>query len=383
MIIELIDEAVAAGARQSRACEVVGIDARTLQRWREQDIGDDRRNGPRSPPSNRLSAAERQRIVEVVTSRKFRELSPWQIVPRLADAGEYLASEATMYRILREQGLQRHRRAERPASGSRPKPLCAGSPNSVWCWDITYLPSARRGCFFYLYLIEDLYSRAIVGWEVHEAESMELAANLVEHCCEREKVSKDELAVHADNGGPMKGSTMLATMRRLGVMSSFSRPGTPDDNPFAEALFKTMKYRPWYPKRPFESLEKARAWVASFVDWYNHEHLHSAIGFVTPSERHQGLDEDVRNRRRQVYERAQSRHPERWSCAPRAWQAPDLVVLNPARDRARPARCSEPSPKVPSAHRPRKCNAAARNPRQGRRRRSRSESERSGEPLRG
>ena len=187
-----------------------------------------------------------------------------------------------------------------------------------------------KGAFFYLYLILDLYSRKIVGWEIFEAESAEHAAQLVQRAVLAEGCVDQPLVLHSDNGSPMKGATLLETLYRLGVVSSYSRPRVSNDNPFSEALFRTCKYRPGYPEQGFASLQTARDWVQRFVRWYNHEHRHSAIQFVTPHERHEGLDHAILENRKAVYEEAKTRHPERWSGATRNWDPVTEVRLNPA-----------------------------------------------------
>jgi putative transposase len=288
MILGLIDEAIQAGARQQDACEILELDPRTVQRWKAQGIGEDRRAGPRSAPANQISSEERAAIVALLCSPEYRDLPVSQIVPRLADEGEYLASESTMYRVLREEKLAAHRSTARPPRNTRPRELVATGPNQVWSWDITYLRSPIRGAFFYLYMIVDVWSRKVVGAEVHEAESTDLAAVLLRRACAREGIEPGQLVLHADNGGPMKGATLQATLELLGIAASFSRPRVSDDNAVSEALFKTVKYRPEYPSGPFGSLEAAREWVAWFVRWYNTEHRHSQITFVTPDQRHTG-----------------------------------------------------------------------------------------------
>ncbi len=329
MILGLVAEARRAGARLKRACETIGLAVRTLQRWRRQGGGEDLRQGPLSEPPNKLSAAERQELLEVVSSPEYCDLSPHQIVPRLADEGRYLASEATIYRFLRDEELLAHRERSRPAVVWRTPEHIATGPNQVWSWDITYLRSPVRGSFFYLYLILDVWSRKIMGARVFREESMDLAAELFEQTCQRHDLDPEGIVLHSDNGGPMKGSTMLATLRRLGVVASFSRPRVSDDNAYSEALFRTLKYRPEYPSDPFASLEEASRWVEGFVRWYNEEHLHSAIRFVTPEDRHSGREEKILERRRRVYERARRRHPDRWSGATRNWDPIATVVLNP------------------------------------------------------
>lgn len=312
------------------ACELLGLDERTVQRWRAQDIGDDRRAGPTTPPRNKLSDAERQKIIEVVNQPEFRDLSPTQIVPILAERGIYVGSESTMYRFLREQGQLAHRAASRaPQSRSRPGELVATAPNQVWSWDITYLPSSLKGAFHFLYMVMDIFSRKIVGWAVHDAENSADAATLIRSACMAENIGDSSLVLHSDNGGPMKGATMLATLHELGVVHSFSRPSVSNDNPFSEALFRTTKYRPEYPTRPFASIDEARTWCTWFVHWYNHEHRHSGIRYVTPHQRHCGEEAGVLEQRMRTYQQARNRSPHRWSGKERNWTRVDVVRLNP------------------------------------------------------
>ena len=329
MTLEHLNEATAAGARQSEACDIIGLSARTVQRWHKDDGGQDQRKGPHRRPQNALSDTERHKVLQTANRPEYRNLSPKQIVPKLAQKGEYLASESTFYRLLHQHKQLAHRqRSTAPHKRSKPR-LVAQSPNEVWTWDITYLRSSVRGMFFYLYLVLDIYSRKIVGWTVEQTESMELSSALLEQTCQQLGVDPKGIVLHSDNGGPMKGSTMLATLQRLGIVPSFSRPSVSDDNPFSEALFRTLKYRPEYPSKPFASLEEARNWVAAFVTWYNTDHLHSAIRFVTPDDRHFGREQEVLARRHKTYEQAQLRHPERWSGATRNWQPVGPVYLNP------------------------------------------------------
>lgn len=321
--------AVASGARRAAAARESGVAPRTIERWRHG--GEDRRAGPLSPAANRLTDVERRRILAVAASPEHRDLSPKQIVPRLADRGVYVGSEASFYRVLRVAGQSAHRARSRPANPRRPLVLVAAKPNAVWSWDITYLRSNVRGLFFRLYLVMDVFSRKITGWSVHEEEDGVFAAQLVERAALAEGVVRGELTLHADNGGPMKASTLLAKLEALGVAASFSRPRTSDDNPFSEALFRTLKYRPEFPAAPFESIDAARAWVARFVHWYNEIHLHSGIGYVTPSSRHQGKDEAILAARRDVYTAARRRNPGRWSGDVRDCDAVGPVTLNPQR----------------------------------------------------
>lgn len=332
MILAAIAEAQASGARLAPACRVVGISARTVERWRAQPDGDDGRCGPRHRPSNALSVVEETQVVSVLTSSRYSGLSPKQLVPRLADEGLYLASESTMYRLQRRHGL----RANKPTtSRTHVTRACtvhqATRPNQVWSWDITWLPTTVRGVYLYLYLVMDVWSRRIVGWRVAERESADVAAALVTQACSDGNVDPRGLVLHSDNGSPMRGSTMTSTLQWLGVVPSFSRPHVADDNPYSEALFRTMKHTPTYPRLPFADLASAQRWVARFVGWYNAEHRHSAIRYVTPDERHHGLEHDVLAHRRELYERARSANPERWTGPTRNWAPVELVVLNPER----------------------------------------------------
>lgn len=329
MIVGLVEEAVRAGARRDKACEVIGLCARTLARWCAEGGGKDGRAEAGVSPAHKLTEAEKAQIVAHATSSEYRDLSPRQIVPLLADKGIYVASESSFYRVLHEAGLMTHREPSRPRTNRRPPEHVATAPNTVWSWDITYLRSPVRGIYYYLYLVIDVFSRKVVACAVHDVESAELASNLVERACEREGVVRDTLVLHADNGGPMKGSTMLTTLQRLGVVASFSRPSVSDDNPFAEAIFRTLKYRPGYPKKPFVDLPAATAWVDGFVRWYNSEHLHSGIRFVRPSDRHEGRENAILAARHGLYTKAKARAPRRWTRETRNWTPVGAVRLNP------------------------------------------------------
>lgn len=331
MAMSVIDEAVAAGARMHNACQMLGISERTLGRWRKRASLADARKGASKHCPQALTEQDTQRIVQVCNSPEYQSLPPSQIVPRLADAGVYIASESSFYRVLRAQGqVQRRGRARTPRKISKPQAVTATAPGQVWSWDITYLPSTVRGQFLKLYLVMDIYSRMIVGWEVHEQESASHAAQLITKACLRHQVARHQLVLHSDNGGPMKGATMLATLQRLGVVASFSRPSVSDDNPYSESLFRTLKYGPSYPDKPFADVAAARQWVQGFVRWYNQEHRHSGIRFVTPAQRHARLDDELLVRRAGVYETAKKAMPQRWrGRAVRNWQPIEKVWLNP------------------------------------------------------
>jgi transposase InsO family protein len=332
-LISLISEATLAGARQAHACNIMGLSARTVQRWQRGEPGAvDGRSLRHHEPCHKLSADERAELLAVANSPEFGHLPPSQIVPRLADQQRYIASESTFYRVLKAEKQLAHRRSERPAHArSKPRSVCADAPNQLYSWDITYLPTTIRGQYFYLYLFLDVFSRKIVGWQVYAEESSALASGVLRDLCAREAIQPDQVILHSDNGGSMKGATMLATLQALGVMPSLSRPGVSNDNPYSESLFKTLKYRPAYPLKAFDTLFAARTWVSELVRWYNHEHRHSAIRFVTPAQRHANLDQDILDRRAALYESARQRNPLRWKGRTRNWQRVNAVHLNPDR----------------------------------------------------
>jgi len=246
----------------------------------------------------------------------YASLPPGQIVPRLATQGAYIASEASFYRILREADEHHRRgRSRPPRPAAEPPRLVARAPNEVWTWDISWLPGPVKGLFFYLSLIVDLYSRKILGWEVYTRESAEYAAEVVRRAVLAEGCVGQPLVLHADNGSPLKGETLLETLYWLGIATSSSRPRTSNDNPYSEALFRTCKYCPAYPTPGFASLEEARAWMQPFVYGYNHKHCPRGIRLVTPQQRHSGQDQAILAQRQAICEQPRAPHPERWSRA--------------------------------------------------------------------
>lgn len=259
-------------------------------------------------------------------------MPPCEIVPTLADEGTYIASESTFYRILREEKMQNHRgRYQKPRKYAKPTSYCATASNQVWTWDITYLNGPVKGLFYYLYLIVDLFSRDIVGWEVWEEESAFHASELIRRACLAQgRLTTQPLVLHSDNGSPMKGATMLETLYALGITPSNSRPRVSNDNPYSESIFKTLKYRPNYQPKGFENIDKARRWCKRFVQWYRYEHHHSGIKFLKPAERHSGKSAEILANRTEVYQTARLAHPERWNGrATRDWNDINEVYLNP------------------------------------------------------
>ena len=326
------------GARLRLACETAGIDVRTLQRWKLREglvSGDGRPQALRPVPAHALSQAERAQLLCVANEPRFAAVPPARIVPMLADEGVYLASESSFARVLRAHGQSRRRgRARAPHAVRPPTTHTATAPRQVWCWDMTYLPATVMGRWFYLYLILDLYSRKIVGWEVHERDDSDHAAHLVRRTALAEGIAAlaNKPVLHGDNGSTLKATTVLAMLNWLGVKPSYSRPRVSDDNAYAESLFRTAKYRPEFPAKGFTDLAAARAWAVGFVDWYNVDHRHSGIRYVSPAQRHAGDDRAILAARHALYLEARALNPARWAGNTRDWSHIGAVTLNPERD---------------------------------------------------
>jgi len=330
-ILLLCDEAISCGARQHTVCEIMGITPKTIQRWKKPiELQDDKRQTRKFIPANKITAAVRQEILSVINTVEFCDMTPNQIVPVLAERGVYIASERTFYRVLYDEKQLQHRQKSKPGTPRhKPKAHCTTAPGQCLSWDITYLKTTVQGQFFYLYLFMDIFSRKIVGWQIHDRESSQFAAELVQDIVLQEGYDKHQVVIHSDNGSPMKGATLLATFQNLGIMPSFSRPSVSNDNPYSESLFKTVKYCPYFPDTPFRDVQEARLWMIDFVQWYNHQHRHSGIQFVTPAQRHAGLDNMILVKRHETYQKAKQQHPERWTGPTRNWKWQDQVMLNP------------------------------------------------------
>ena len=333
-----IEAAHAAGARLQPACEIAGIDVRTLQRWKAQaglTAGDGRPQAVHFTPSHALSPAERAALLAVANEPRFAAVPPARIVPMLADEGVYLGSESTLARVLREHGHNtRCGSAKAPRATRPPTTHIATAPGQEWCWNMTYLPAVVMGRWFHLYLILDLYSRKIVGAEVHDSDDADHAVHLVRRTAVAERIATMDTkpVLHGDNGSTLKATTVLAMLQWLGVKPSYSRPRVSDDNAYAEPLLRTAKYRPEFPTKGFASLDEARAWAAEFVRWYNVDHRHSGIRYVNAQQRHAGQDEAILGARHALYIQARQRNPARWSGCTRDWSHIGAVTLNPERD---------------------------------------------------
>lgn len=282
---------------------------------------------PHPTPARALSEAERAEVRQTLNSERFAECAPRQVYAALLDEGHYLCSWRTMYRILAANDEVRERRDQLRHPVYQKPELLATTPNQVWTWDITKLRGPVKWSYFYLYVLLDIYSRYAVGWLIAERESAALAELLVAESCRKQGVAADHLTLHADNGGPMRAKSLALLLTDLGVTASHSRPHTSDDNPFSEAQFKTLKYRPDYPDR-FGSLEDARAWARPFFAWYNQEHYHSGLNLLTPASVHYGQATAIQ--RQTVLSAAYAAHPERFSQgSPVVAGPPAAVWINP------------------------------------------------------
>jgi len=266
---------------------------------------------------------------------RFADMPPARIVPALADEGVYLASESSFQRVLREHGQSEHRGRAKAARPTRPPSThVAHAPRQLWCWDMTFLPASVIGRWFYLYLILDVYSRKIVGFEVHDSDDAHHAAHLLKRTALAEGIHAmyTKPVLHGDNGSTLKATTVLAMLHWLGVTPTYSRPRVSDDNAYVESLFRTAKYRPEFPSHGFADLAAARAWAARFVHWYKHDHRHSGIRYVSPAQRHAGQDAAILAASHRLYLQAREHNPRRWSGATRNWAPVGAVTLNPERD---------------------------------------------------
>lgn len=325
MILQDIDDAVKQGVNIQKCVKILDISYRTYLRWKKDSHGDRRKGAPKTI-KRKLSEEEQQLIIQYSCEMRFADTTPYYIVPSLLDDGIYIASASTFYRVLKKYGLIHHRcKSRNGRRHSKPPELKAAGPDQVWSWDITYLKTEVRGIYLYAYVIMDVWSRKIVGWEIHDRESDEIAADMFHRLSK--KLNLKGVRLHSDNGNPMKGSTMIMMLYSLGISASFSRPRVSNDNPYSESLFKTLKYSAGYPEY-FKDEKSAREWFAGFVNWYNCEHKHSGIGYVTPSERHQGKAVGIQNKRNQVMKEHREKYPFRWGKKKFYWQSPEIIYLN-------------------------------------------------------
>ena len=308
------------------ACDALGIPRASFYRW-QKPSPEEPKDHPAPPRS--LSPEERQEVRELLNSEEYADQAPAQVYASLLDQGTYHCSVRTMYRLLDEHGEVKERRDQLRHPAYKKPELLATGPNQVWSWDITKLLGPAKWTYFYLYVILDIFSRYVVGWLLAGRESAAMARRLIEETIEKEGVLEEQLTLHSDRGPSMGSKTVAQLLADLGVTKSQSRPHTSNDNPFSEAQFKTLKYRPEFPKW-FGSIEEGRAFCRGFFHWYNEKHHHSGIGFMTPFMVHHGLAEEIYRRRLEVLLDAYKNHPDRFvRKPPNPPSIPQAVWINP------------------------------------------------------
>lgn len=313
----------------SRACDVLGLPRSRVYRYRAAQ-GEVEKLLPKSKPHPRsLSQEEKVQVRQTLNSERFQDQPPREVYATLLDEGRYLCHWRTMYRILDEYEEVRERRNQLTHPNYEKPELLATGPNQVWSWDITKLLGPVKWTYYYLYAILDIYSRYVVGWMIATQQTAKLARELIQQTCAKQSIQAEQLSLHSDRGGPMIAKTMAMLLADLGVTKSHSRPHVSDDNPFSEAQFKTMKYRPDYPDR-FGCQADARCWSRDFFDWYNNDHHHSAIGLLTPADVHYGRAARIIQERQKVLHLAYEKYPQRFVKGPSTPpQLPKAVWINP------------------------------------------------------
>jgi putative transposase len=290
-----------------RACEVLDVPRSSLYDARHPK----QPTSPRPPSERALSQEERRTVRDVLNSERFVDCAPRQVYAALLDEEVYLCSWRTMYRILDECQEVRERRNQLSRPTYTKPELLATAPNQLWSWDITKLLGPAKWTYFYLYVILDVFSRYVVGWMIAEREAASLAETLIAETCAKQGVQRDQLTLHADRGSSMRSKPVALLLSDLGVTKTHTRPYTSNDNPYSEAQFKTLKYRPDFPDR-FGSVVDARGWAQPFFQWYNNAHYHTGLNLMTPAMVHYGLAETIRDQRNQVLQTAYAAHPERF-----------------------------------------------------------------------
>lgn len=317
------------------ACQALGLPRSSFYRARETETRLKAAETKAAQPARALGEAEKSTVRQLLNSERFQDLAPREVYATLLDEGQYLCHWRTMYRILEEHDEVRERRNQL-RHPNHPKPeLLATGPNQVWSWDITKLLGPVKWTYYYLYVVLDIFSRYVVGWMVADREAAALARELVGQTCLKQGIQAEQLTLHADRGSPMIARSLAMLLADLGVTKTHSRPHVSDDNPYSEAQFKTLKYRPDYPER-FGCQIDARAWSRDFFDWYNHEHHHSALGLLTPADVHYGRAEEIIHRRQQVLHAAYQKNPERFvQGLPKPPELPTEVWINPPKKSAK------------------------------------------------
>jgi len=310
-----------------KACDTLGLARASYYRW-DLSPCSDLLEAKRSVPSWTLSPEERQKVLDLLHSDRFVDQSPREVYATLLDEGTYLCSVRSMYRVLDEQGEVRERRDQLRHPVYQPPELLAIGPNQVWSWDITKFKGPVKWTYYYLYVLLDIFSRYVVGWMVAHQELASLARKLMEETCEKQTIEPGQLLIHSDRGPSMTSKPVALLLADLGVTKSHSRPHVSNDNPYSESQFKTLKYRPEFPER-FGSVEEARRFCQIFFPWYNTEHHHSGIGFLTPEQVHYGLAKQVVKEREAVLKKAYERYPDRFKRGlPKPMPLPESVWIN-------------------------------------------------------
>ncbi|EQD61285.1 transposase [mine drainage metagenome] len=276
-----------------------------------------------------MSDAERALVIATLASERYRDQPPGEVYHHLLERGEYLCSMSTMYRLLRERKASGERRAQRSAQHHAVPRLRAEAPNEVWTWDITKLPTLRRGVYLSLYVVLDLFSRLALAWMISAKENSALACQLMREASARYRIAPDTLTIHQDRGAPMIAHTYLDLMSELGITASHSRPRVSNDNPFSESAFKTQKYQPDYPGR-FDDIVHANRWCGEYFPWYNLEHHHAGLAGFTPEQVYTGRYRPIAERKQRALDAQYARHPERFVRGrPSVPMPPTVVSINP------------------------------------------------------
>lgn len=322
-------EILAPGVGTSPACKAFGVSRAGLYRRRAKLTAPTTLPQKHPAPPRALSVPEKQELLDILHSERFQDQAPQEVYATLLDEERYLCSVRTMYRILEANAEIKERRNQLRHPNYKKPELLAIGPNQVWSWDITKLMGPAKWSYFYLYVILDIFSRYVVGWMVAPGESASLAEQLIGETCAKQNISTGQLTIHADRGSSMKSKPVAFLMADLGVTKTHSRPYTSDDNPFSEAQFKTLKYRPDFPER-FGSIEDARSFCRTFMGWYNDEHKHSGISLLSPTDVHHGNAGKIIATRQTVLNKAYALHPERFvRKKPAHKPMPGAVWINP------------------------------------------------------
>ena len=296
-------------AGTAAACQALGVARPSYYRARRSAPSAE--PTPRPTPPRALEETERQAVLALLHSERFCDTAPAEVYATLLDEGSYLCSERTMYRILADAGETRERRSQLVHPIYHKPELLAEAPNELWSWDITKLLGPAKWTYFYLYVILDVFSRYVVGWMIAHRESADLAQRFIEETAAKQQIPPGQLTLHADRGTSMTSKPVAFLLADLGITKTHSRPHVSNDNPYSESQFKTLKYRPGFPDR-FLSMEEARSFCAAFFPWYNSQHHHSGIGFLTPEAVHSGRASALHHARTETLAIAYALHPERF-----------------------------------------------------------------------